>query len=100
MGVSATGGSGRSVRSVTTVLLVILGMLIVGFYLYGPPAAPKMRAAAAEACNQYAGGDYRSYQLSWHVGATPHWVCRDSRDKDREPVDLGWWVGKVPKSVS
>ncbi len=95
MGVSSTPGGGRNLRSVTVMLVVILAILVVGSYLYGPPIAPKMRDSASEACNQLTGGDYRNYQVSWHVGVTPNWVCRDTSDKDVEPVDLGWWVAPV-----
>jgi len=64
-------------------------------YLFGPAAAPALRNAAANECNDYAQGNYRSFRLSWQVGLHPHWTCRDASRSADEPVSLGWWANPL-----
>ena len=91
MGVSVTG-AGVSMSTVRTVA-VALGVLVgAAFYFYGPLVTPLMHAAAIASCNDHAGGNYRSYRLSWEVGAEPHWSCWDAGDPAKPAVNLGWWV--------
>jgi hypothetical protein len=97
MGVSVTGQHGISARSIRSFLVVVA--VFTGFttYFYGPAVTPGIRAAAAEACNEHAGGNFRSYRLSWESGpgSTPHWSCRDARRPAEPAVDLGWWVSPI-----
>ena len=94
MGVSATGQNGLSVRSVRTLLVVIMVAFGLAVYLYGPPVTPAFRTAANEACNEYAGGNYRDYQLDWLSvpGNSPHWSCWDRSRPQKKAISLGWWV--------
>ncbi len=92
MGVSVSGGTGRSMATLRTVFAVVGAASAVAFYFYGPLVTPLMHAAAVSSCNEHAGGDFRSYRLSWHVGTRPHWTCWDARDPVKPAVDLGWWV--------
>ena len=92
MGVSATGRTGLSVTSVRSFLVVMAVLFGFGVYFYGPPLTPALRAAATEACNEYAGGNYRSYRLEWVTGTPSRWQCFDRSEPARKPVDMGWWV--------
>ncbi|CAN5267470.1 hypothetical protein BH18ACT9_BH18ACT9_10980 [soil metagenome] len=94
MGVSATGQNGVSTRSVKSLLVVIAVVLGFAVYFYGPPVTPAFRTAASERCNEYAGGNFRSYQLDWVSGPgnTPHWSCWDSSRPQKRATSLGWWV--------
>jgi hypothetical protein len=95
MGISTTGSNRWSMSSFKTTLTVVLLLLGLGIYLYGPPFTPRLHAAAVRACNDHAGGNYRSYRLSWHVGVGPHWTCWDASRPSEQPVDMGWWVGPL-----
>jgi hypothetical protein len=92
MGISATGSRGLSMTSIKSMFAV--GAVVVGgaFYLYGPPVTPTLRAAAASACNEHSGGNFRSFRLHWDVGTKPAWTCWDASRPDRQAVSLGWWV--------
>ncbi len=94
MGVSATGQTGLSIRSVKSLFIVLVVCFGIGVYFYGPPVTPAFRSAANEACNEYAGGNFRSYQLDWisAPGSTPHWSCWDERRPQKRAISLGWWV--------
>ena len=94
MGVSAVGQSGLSTRSVRSMLVVIFVLLAAVVYFYGPMVAPGMERAAADECNEYAGGNFRSYRLDWvsWPDADPHWSCWDARNPQVKAVDLGWWT--------
>ena len=95
MGVSATGRTGLSVTSVRSFLVVMAVLLGFGVYFYGPPLTPTLRAAATEACNEHAGGNFRSYRLEWVSGPrnpSPHWSCWDASQPMEKSVSLGWWV--------
>lgn len=92
MGVKLTGDTGNSVARLTT-LFTVLGVLgTLGFYFYGPTVTPALHGAASAECNRLAGGNYRSYHLSWDVGTRPHWLCGDRSEPAKDPVDMGWWV--------
>ncbi len=94
MGVSVAGETGLSMRSVKSLLVVFGVLLAFGVYFYGPPITPAVRTAANQTCNEYAGGNYRSYDLEWVSGPgnTPHWSCWDRRRPEVSPISLGWWV--------
>ncbi|QNN52192.1 hypothetical protein [Nocardioides mesophilus] len=94
MGVSATGQHGLSMRSVRSLFVVVAVFVGFAIYFYGPPVTPALRTAANEACNEYAGGNFRSYVLSWESGpgSTPHWSCWDKSRPQVRAVSLGWWV--------
>ena len=62
------------------------------FYLYGPAVTPALSAGAAAECNELAGGNYRSYRLTWESGIRPHWTCGDASAPEAPATDLGWWV--------
>lgn len=79
-------------RTLRTMLAVALSVLAVAFYAYGPVLTPVMHGSAVSTCNDLAGGNYRSYRLSWVVGTRPHWSCWNASDPARPAVDLGWWV--------
>ena len=94
MGVSATGQTGLSMRSVKSVFIVFAVFVGFAIYFYGPPVTPALRTAASQECNEYAGGNYRSYQLDWvsGPGSTPHWSCWDQSRPNKAAISLGWWV--------
>ena len=94
MGVSAVGQSGLSTRSIRSMLVVIFVLLAAAIYFYGPMVAPGMERAATQECNEYAGGNFRSYRLDWVTwpDADPHWSCWDARKPEVKAVDLGWWT--------
>jgi hypothetical protein len=94
MGVSASGRTGLSVRSVRSLFVVFVIFAAFAVYFYGPPITPAVRAAATEACNEHAGGNFRSYRLDWvsGPGSTPHWACWDASRPQERAVSLGWWV--------
>lgn len=97
MGVSATGDRGIRARTIPILLASLTAFVGFAFYVLGPPVAPGLRDAAREACNEYAGNDFRSYRLEWKLPKhptyrLPHWSCADVRNLDQEPLDLGWWV--------
>lgn len=94
MGVSAVGARGLSMSTIRSTLIVFAVFFAFGVYFYGPPVTPGLRAAATEACNEYAGGNFRSYRLSWESGpgSTPHWSCWDASRPTERPVSFGWWV--------
>ena len=92
MGVSLTGAR-MSMSSIRKTLLVSFLALVAGFYLYGPPITPTMRADAASTCNRLTGGNFRSYAISWNISAAPHWSCWNLSDPAEPAVNLGWWVG-------
>ncbi|HET7387272.1 MAG TPA: hypothetical protein VFJ19_11490 [Nocardioidaceae bacterium] len=92
MGISATGRPLLSLRSITyagIVFGVLLGFVV---YLYGPRLSPTLHASATKYCNEYAGGNFRDYRLSWVSGTSPHWSCWDARHPQKPAVSLGWWV--------
>ena len=76
---------------VAVVIFVLLGTVI---YFYGPLVTPGMQRAATEQCNEYAGGNFRSYRLEWVTwpDGDPHWSCWDARNPEVRAVDLGWWT--------
>ncbi len=91
MGVSLSGSdltmvTVRRLAAGVVVLFCTLG------YLYGPPAMPGLRDAAAAQCNAHSQGNFRSFRLGWQVGVLPHWTCGDASHPGREPVSLGWWT--------
>ena len=91
MGVSASG-SNLTFTMVRRISLTFVVVFVVLGYLYGPPASPPLHQAAIDQCNAHSGGNWRSYQLSWHVSLVPHWTCSNaSRPQDRVK-DLGWWT--------
>ena len=94
MGVSATGARGLSMSSVRSLLIVFAIFFGFAVYFYGPPVTPALRAAATEACNEHAGGNFRSYRLEWVSGPrnAPHWSCWDASRPTETAVSLGWWV--------
>jgi hypothetical protein len=95
MGVSATGRTGLSMTSVRSFLVVIAIFFGFAVYFYGPPVTPALRAAANEACNEHAGGNFRSYRLEWVSGPSnpaPHWSCWDASKPMDKAVSFGWWV--------
>ncbi len=92
MGVSSTSPGSWNIHTVNRVVAAVVVFFALGFYLYGPPATPRLHEAAAVACNDYAGGNYRDYRLSWHVGASPHWTCWNARRPMMRAVDMGWTV--------
>lgn len=91
MPVSASGSTltFAMVRRLSAVVVVAFCLLA---YLYGPALAPGTRSAAIDECNRHAQGNFRSFRLTWQVGARPHWVCADASRPDGEPVSLGWWT--------
>ena len=91
MAVSAVGTSltFSMVRRLAVSMVIIFAVL---GYLYGPPATPALRESAANECNVYAHGNYRSYRLGWEVGLHPHWTCWDASNPDKPDVSLGWWT--------
>jgi hypothetical protein len=91
MAVSAVG-SALTFTMVRRLSVVVVLVFVVLTYLYGPPATPAVRNAAAARCNGYAHGDYRSFRLTWHVGPRPHWTCWDVSRPTVAPVSLGWWT--------
>lgn len=91
MGVSLTG-SRMSMASIRTMLAAVAAASGLAYYVYGPAITPVMQAAATSSCNELTGGNFRSYDLEWHVGARPHWECWDLSDPAAPPVNLGWWV--------
>ena len=92
MGVSATGTSSFTLARLGRASAVLGLMAAAGFYLYGPAVTPAMSAGAAAECNELAGGNYRSYRLSWVTGVRPHWLCGDASAPEAGATDLGWWV--------
>ena len=94
MGVSASGTRGLSMSSLRSALIVFTIFLGFAIYFYGPPVTPALRAAANEACNEYQGGNFRSYRLDWvsGPGSTPHWSCWSAAKPMDKAVSLGWWV--------
>lgn len=92
MGVSTSGGSGRSLARLTAWASLLTVLAGTGFYLYGPPVTPALRAGAEVECNRLTGGSYRGYDLSWVVSARPHWACADRSMRGDAPRNLGWWV--------
>jgi hypothetical protein len=92
MGISASGANGLSMSTIKTIFIVGALLVAAGFYLYGPPVTPSLRAAAVSACNEHAGGNFRSYRLHWQTGRSPHWSCWDAGNPERLPVNYGWWV--------
>jgi len=94
MGVSASGRSGLSMRSVKSIFIVFAVFLGFAVYFYGPPVTPAFRSAAAQECNEYAGGNMRSFRLEWTSGpgSSPHWRCWDARRPEVRAISLGWWV--------
>jgi hypothetical protein len=94
VGISAVGQSGLSTRSIRSMLVVIFVLLAAAIYFYGPMVTPGMERAAAEQCNEHAGGNFRSYRLDWVTwpDADPHWSCWDAREPEVKAVDLGWWT--------
>ena len=94
MGVSASGRTGLSMTSVRSFLVVLAIFGAFAVYFYGPPVTPALRTAANEACNEHAGGNFRSYRLEWVSGPgnNPHWSCWDASNPMEKAVSLGWWV--------
>jgi hypothetical protein len=94
MGISASGERGLSVSGVRSLIIVFTVFLGAAIYFYGPPVTPALRAAATAECNDYAGGNFRSYQLHWVTGpgSTPHWQCWDASRPTEKAISLGWWV--------
>ena len=91
MPVSVTGSS-VTFRLVRQLSIGVVRVFAVLAYLYGPAASPAMRDAAVDQCNSYAQGNYRSFRLTWHVGAHPHWSCWDASHPETAAVSLGWWT--------
>ncbi len=94
MGISTTGETGLSMRAIRSMLIVIFVLLGTFVYYYGPLVAPAVSGAAMRECNDYAGGNFRSFRLEWvsWPDADPHWRCWDASRPDVEAVSLGWWV--------
>ncbi|MGZ4469428.1 MAG: hypothetical protein ACXVXB_13175 [Nocardioidaceae bacterium] len=95
MPISKTATSTWSMKTLKTTILALVAVLAVAIYLFGPPTFPRLKNAAIQACNEHAGGNYRSYRLSWHVGVGPHWSCWDASKPTHPPVDMGWWVSPL-----
>ncbi len=91
MGVSQSGSklTFTVVRRLAALVVVVFLALV---YLYGPAATPAVHQAAIAECNDYAQGNWRSYQLSWEVGLQPHWRCADASRPTKDAVSLGWWT--------
>jgi hypothetical protein len=91
MAVSASGSSltFTMVRRLAGGVVVIFVVLA---YLYGPAAAPALRSAAVDECNDHAQGNFRSFRLSWQVGVYPHWTCWDASRPTEDAISLGWWT--------
>lgn len=66
--------------------------LATAFYFFGPVMTPLMHGAALKTCNDLAGGNYRSFRLTWQVSSHPHWSCWDASKPMKPTVNLGWWV--------
>ena len=99
MGISATGQAGLSMRAVRSMLVVIFVLLGTFYYFYGPLITPRIQEAALAACNEHAGGNFRSYRLEWvsWPETDPHWSFWDARKPAQRPISLGWWV--TPRST-
>ncbi len=97
MGVSATGQTGLSTRSIRSLAIVFAVLAGFAVYFYGPAVTPALRAAATSACNEYAGGNFRDYVLTWDSGpgSSPHWSCWDRSRPRENAVSLGWWVSPL-----
>lgn len=94
MGISATGQTGLSMRGVLSMLVVVAILLGTIVYFYGPAVAPRVSDAARAECNEYAGGNFRSFRLEWVTGPgeRPHWSCWDASRPEERAISLGWWV--------
>jgi hypothetical protein len=94
MGISVSGQTGLSMRAIRSMLIVILVLVGTIVYFYGPLIAPTVASAAEQECNDYAGGNFRSYRLEWvsWPNDDPHWRCWDARRPEVQAVSLGWWV--------
>ena len=94
MGISASGRSGLSMRAIRSMLVVIFVLVGTFFYFYGPLVTPTVANAAESACNEYAGGNFRSYRLAWvsWPDTDPHWACWDASRPTEQAISLGWWV--------
>jgi hypothetical protein len=86
VGTNPTFNMVRRLAAATIAIFLVLG------YLYGPAATPGLRNSAANECNDYAHGNYRSFRLGWEVGWRPHWTCWDASSPDKPDVNLGWWT--------
>ena len=95
MGVSLSGSdvTFSAVRRMSAFVVVVCAVL---GYLYGPAFSPAMRTAAVGQCNEHAQGNWRSYRLSWDVGAYPHWMCADASRPREASISLGWWTNPFP----
>lgn len=91
MGVSLSGAD-LTFSTVRRLALATVALFCVFAYLYGPAVTPGLHAAAVEECNRHAQGNYRSFQLTWHVGVYPHWTCSDSSRPNADAISLGWWT--------
>ena len=85
-------GSDLTFAMVRRLAVGVIVVFVVLGYMYGPAASPAMRTKAVDECNAHAGGDYRSYRLSWNVDWHPHWVCWDANRPRTPAVSLGWWT--------
>ena len=94
MGISASGQTGLSMRAIRSMLIVIFVLLGTFVYFYGPLIAPTVANAAEAECNEYAGGNFRSYRLTWvsWPDTDPHWACWDASRPTEKAISLGWWV--------
>ena len=94
MGVSALGETGLSTRSIRSMLIVITVLVGTFIYFYGPLIMPPVKSAAIAECNDYSGGNFRAYRLSWESwpATDPHWACWDARNPEEKAISLGWWV--------
>ena len=70
----------------------VVVVFVVLSYLFGPAYSPTLAKAAANECNAYAQGNFRSFRLSWDVGVLPHWSCWDASRPTKDPISLGWWT--------
>jgi hypothetical protein len=96
MGVSAVGQR-FSVAALRKTLVTLAVFVALFAYFYGPALTPRMRAAAHDRCNALTGDTYRDYRLQWTTTTyrginTPHWMCFDLSNPQRQPINLGWWV--------
>lgn len=89
---AVTADSTLSVAKIRYVAIILGTLFGLAFYLYGPPVTPALQAAAVAGCNDLTGGNFRSYELHWVIGADPHWSCIDRSDPASGAVNMGWWV--------
>ena len=96
MGISSVGQR-MSIKTIRYVLATLLVMLVLFYYLYGPPLTRAFQRAAERECVDATGENYRTYRLQWKSTwwgslAPPHWSCTDLRGGETKEYNFGWWV--------